>query len=576
MFKRKILLLLIVILLISSCWLDNQENKINVLTYNWNKIIWFVATWSQSSDKFVRELNKIAKKGINIEINILNYKKIDNLINIKQNYQNPRYYSDYVWKDCIYVPSYVILNKSWVVIDKWCGNFDINNINAKLFSKKEKVVKPKVQTWYNLSTWWNLIGKKVVNKIKTWHNFSTWWNLRNNHKNFFNIWNYSCKFVSRVQTDFYNTPKLWVIKYIWHSWNFLYFNNKTRPVLRRVILNHGTYFSDSFSSKYSHNYIYDDNWNKFVYRWDNEIIIKPWNRKIDTSNMWVIFLQGFYKDWFLFTVKNKSKNFQEQKEKLIYVDLSWDKPKLQTIFDYKYKYIWQLVVSRDKQHYAFGWDRDLILDWKKIKSISWKIDRIKFYWKNNKIAFTYKNWKEVGVYVNWERYFSYKNSSYYSSIYSLTYLEPLDIFAFIVNGEELIIWKGDYIFSLKTNNIWSIFVDNKNKKLYTYYWINTGSPRKNGYKYGYLVIDLANLKRKDYKTFDWMKYIDLSDNWDFWFLEKKGIYINWKLIVPNIGSVVKWFSFGSWSDFYFTKYVEKKHNKQTLSFINNYRCSLDK
>jgi len=154
MFKRKILLLLIVILLISSCWLDNQENKINVLTYNWNKIIWFVATWSQSSDKFVRELNKIAKKGINIEINVLNYKKIDNLINIKQNYQNPRYYSDYVWKDCIYVPSYVILNKSWVVIDKWCGNFDINNINAKLFSKKEKVVKPKVQTWYNLSTWW--------------------------------------------------------------------------------------------------------------------------------------------------------------------------------------------------------------------------------------------------------------------------------------------------------------------------------------------------------------------------------------------------------------------------------------
>jgi len=101
---------------------------------NWNKFIWFVATWCPHCQQAVPDLEKFASDtNWQLEINVVDKKAFPGVKNLEQNYKNPKSYKDYTNEECGYIPSYVIVDKNWKVIEKKCwGSLDYNQLKSKL------------------------------------------------------------------------------------------------------------------------------------------------------------------------------------------------------------------------------------------------------------------------------------------------------------------------------------------------------------------------------------------------------------------------------------------------------------
>jgi len=102
----------------------NTEQSGEKLVGDWNKFIWFVASWCPHCQQEVPILQKFYSEysgKVNMEINVLDKKSFPGIKTLPQNYKNPKSYKDYTHEECGYVPSWVIVNKSGKVIAKKCG-----------------------------------------------------------------------------------------------------------------------------------------------------------------------------------------------------------------------------------------------------------------------------------------------------------------------------------------------------------------------------------------------------------------------------------------------------------------------
>ena len=129
---KKIFVLLFAILL-AGCNLSSNTKKVTTaltganskqeLTWNGNKFIWFVASWCPHCQAEVPKLEKFYDEysgKVNMEINVIDKKPFPGVKNLPENYKNPKSYKDYTNQDCWYVPSWVIVDKSWDVVAKKC------------------------------------------------------------------------------------------------------------------------------------------------------------------------------------------------------------------------------------------------------------------------------------------------------------------------------------------------------------------------------------------------------------------------------------------------------------------------
>ncbi len=94
------------------------------LKWNWDKFIWFVATWCPHCQEAVPGLEQFYTDyswEVNMEINVIDKKPFPWVKNLPENYKNPKSYQDYTNEQCGYIPSYVIVDKNGKVIDKKCG-----------------------------------------------------------------------------------------------------------------------------------------------------------------------------------------------------------------------------------------------------------------------------------------------------------------------------------------------------------------------------------------------------------------------------------------------------------------------
>ena len=117
----------------------NKEIKKEWIS-NWNKYIWFVSTWCPHCQKAVPDMEKFATDtNWQIEINVVNKKAFPGVKNLKQNYTNPKSYKDYTNEECGYIPSYVIVDANWKVIDKKCwGSLDYGQLKSRLLQSWNK------------------------------------------------------------------------------------------------------------------------------------------------------------------------------------------------------------------------------------------------------------------------------------------------------------------------------------------------------------------------------------------------------------------------------------------------------
>ena len=487
------------------------------------------------------------------------FEELKNNINIAiQNWETRKYPSNFSWWD---------LNRDdnfWTIFTpkKWffytLSNLEDIDTLDDLYIKDDESKFPKM---YN--------PPKTEDKTKN-INFSVNWN------------DIDCKEISRVQTDFYGNPKWGSIDYFWNSWNFMYTNtHKWVPVLKTAIQTDNSYFSNTFSQKYSHSYWHSNNGNNFAYRSDNEITIQPWFKSIDTSNLWSISFIKFYKKWILFTAK-KDVN-KKRITTLYYSEITNNKKLKYTILSNKYEYINKLTVSDDLEHYAFAgkinWAFEVIIDWKRSNWWFSDISDIIITKTFNKLIYSFKKWKNSWIYKDNKIYIENKNTKNYSRVWSMIYLPEQDKIAYIKSIDSwlyLVIWKEEKVFNLNTNNYWDIYLNENNNSIYTTYWIKTENPRVNWYKYWYLSINLDSFERKDYWIYDEIKNISFFENWTHIFWTKKWIFMNWINMLVEDSHIINWFSTGIDNNFYFTKYEEKIISTQIkpLSFFTNYNCTI--
>jgi len=121
-----------------------QSQKDETLKWNWEKFIWFVATWCPHCQKAVPGLEKFYTKyswDVNMEINVINKKAFPWVKNLPENYKDPKSYKDYTNQACGYVPSYVIVNKEGKVIEKKCWwSLTYEQLKSKLLTTNDKKI----------------------------------------------------------------------------------------------------------------------------------------------------------------------------------------------------------------------------------------------------------------------------------------------------------------------------------------------------------------------------------------------------------------------------------------------------
>jgi len=139
---------------IKNTWsIENKKTDIvknNRLKWNWLKYIWFVATWCPHCQNEIPILSKFYNDysgEVNMEINVINKKPFPWIKKLPENYKNPKSYQYYTHKKCGYIPSYVIINKSWEIIDKKCWwSLSYNELKNKLLSNNEHKTNLKIKT----------------------------------------------------------------------------------------------------------------------------------------------------------------------------------------------------------------------------------------------------------------------------------------------------------------------------------------------------------------------------------------------------------------------------------------------
>jgi len=136
---------------VSTVVKQNQEiKKDNTLKWNWEKFIWFVATWCPHCQEAMPNLEKFYTDyswDVNIEINVINKKQFPWIKNLKQNYKTPKSYQDYTKEKCGYVPSYVIVDKNDKVIEKKCWwSLTYEQLKSKLLISAKDTNKQNLQT----------------------------------------------------------------------------------------------------------------------------------------------------------------------------------------------------------------------------------------------------------------------------------------------------------------------------------------------------------------------------------------------------------------------------------------------
>ena len=104
-------------------FIEDIKKYIWKIKWNWNIFVWFTATWCPHCQKVVPifdEFYKENENNINMMINVLNKKKFPWINFLPQNYKNPHDYKYYTNDNCTKIPSYIILNKNWKIIEKEC------------------------------------------------------------------------------------------------------------------------------------------------------------------------------------------------------------------------------------------------------------------------------------------------------------------------------------------------------------------------------------------------------------------------------------------------------------------------
>lgn len=132
---KKILLALFILFALTLWWCmnqhktteDNMDKQVNEqqdeVTKSNVKFIWFASTTCPHCQDAMPELEKFYNQyswQVDMVVNVVNKKQFTNVKNIPQNYTDPKNYTDYTGEECVYVPSYVIIDKNGNVIDKKC------------------------------------------------------------------------------------------------------------------------------------------------------------------------------------------------------------------------------------------------------------------------------------------------------------------------------------------------------------------------------------------------------------------------------------------------------------------------
>lgn len=353
----------------------------------------------------------------------------------------------------------------------------------------------------------------------------------------------------------------------WKNYSFVYEKNWISKLIinSKEIAHFKWKIEDFLISEGWKSYAYKINWKWKISLNNKKTISVEWNLKrgITSENRTDYYWYISEKNWVYLLIINGKKIISVKS----YDDLIMTK---NSIYGYKINWSWVIIknnkkyinnnniknfnITWDWKNYIFiyekNWIKELIINWKKIASITWKVSNITISWDWKNYGFVYeKNWikeliinlkkitsitwkvSNLNVSWNWKNYSFISKENWINKII-INWEKVISINWNITNLKTSLDWK---IFAYKMNWKW-IFVVNGKKVAYNlnYYDFKiTQNSKSYAYKLNWKWIVIINNKRIILNNKRFISSFDITEDW------KNYIYTSKKLDLLPITSKIK-------------------------------------